>query len=527
MVNRVLFDPNAFKISKPGYDVLTTTLDEQLIVDGSKPGMGIFQTGTVTINGLQEVNVSYSNPYGTIPFAFAQYVSGSQSYGGGFYYNSTTTGVTDDTVPPTTFYTTSYNSTNCIGCDVIPSSADIKIRNKTTSSKTFRYYIFFAALASNTGGSYNMTLSPTPNWTNASGTASTTVRYPTNVQTMQGIEGAITLRIRTSDGTTLPTGCTIRVVIDGSEPVALTAGNSSTTFAVTPGQGVGFNIVSSVAFNKTMVVDNISTGVNSIDTFVMTVTATPDTTIETNWPNNSTTGSSGGGVTWLSTFSNATIATINQPVSIYLHFGRTITTQEIVVIYVNGAAIFGTDSGIQSPNFTVNNGDYVQFEHRSVTNSTLNFSVRYAASSLNIDTFTTQIVDTSSGPDYTPNPIDWSDITVTTYNNIDINYNGSSSNVRTVSGVNQTLTWRFHLSAPVGSGATIQMYKNGSTLVASLTGASIYQDFNVVNGDTLHPRVQKSLVGNTTVVGLVTSLDTGVTLDTFNITLTKNSGPPE
>lgn len=57
--------------------------------------------------------------------------------------------------------------------------------------------------------------------------------------------------------------------------------------------------------------------------------------------------------------SSATIATINTSVSIYLDFGRSITTSEIVVIYVNGAAIFGTDSGSTSPSFTVNQGDYV------------------------------------------------------------------------------------------------------------------------------------------------------------------------
>lgn len=211
--------------------------------------MGIFQTGTVTAGGRSAVDVAYSNPYGTIPFALAQYANGA-SYGGGYYYNPTTTGTVNDTVPPTTFYTiTTANSTNCIGCEVVPSSTDIKVVNKLQVQNLQILYIPRSFSPQDSGGGYNQTLSPTPNWTNASGTASTTVRYGTNSQTMQGIEGAITLRLKTSDGSTIPTGAIIRVVIDGTEPVSLTAGQSSVNFAVGPGQQVGFNIVSSVGFS--------------------------------------------------------------------------------------------------------------------------------------------------------------------------------------------------------------------------------------------------------------------------------------
>lgn len=522
MSHRILLNASNFKISKPGYDVTSALTDHELILDGAKQGLGMYQTGQVTIGANVKSAISFSNPFGAIPFVLVQYNNGSSAVGGGLYETVSTTSYLEDTVPATRVYESSI--TYGIGFSYYYSTANIYIWNKSTSSRTFRYIIFFAAQASGTGGSYDVT-PDSVDWTDFSGTANAITPFGGNYQTINGIGGPITLRLKTSDGIALDTNQKINVILNGATATSLNAGSSSVTFAVDNGYTVAFNYQGSASMAyKAFTVENVSDSNATIDGFVVNATAANDYTVETNWPSGSTSSNSGG-TDYNVNVTYGTIGTINQTVTLCLISDAALASTEIVQIYKNYTLIETMTSGSTvSPNFTVNNGDYVWFTHAIIANSvTRNFSVYNITTSAVNDTFTSTIIDTyDPGPDYTPFPVDWADIDGESYYGSDIALTNSS---KTLTAFNQPISLRLSVSSTVPSGTGVYMYVNGSIQIAIGAG-STYGDFTVYVNDVIYFYVYKNTLGNYSATATVTNLTTSTVMDTFAINVTKYSGGP-
>ena len=522
MSHRILLNSSNFKISKPGYDVTSALTDHELILDGAKQGLGLYLTGQVTIAANTKTVVSFSNPYGAIPFVLIQYNNGSNAVGGGLYETVSTTSYLEDTVPATRVYESTR--TYGIGFTSYYSTSNIYIWNIATSTKTFRYIIFFAAQASGTGGTYDVT-PDSVNWTDFSGAASSTTPIGGTYQTINGIGGPITLRLRTTDNSTLATNQSVNVIINGSTATSISAGSSSVTFAVDNGDTVAFNYLGSAAMTaKSFTVENLSDSTSTLDTFSITATPANDYTIETNWPSGSTSSNSGG-TGYNVNVTYGTIGTINQTVTLCLISDANLASTEIVQIYKNYTLIKTMASGTNvSPSFTVNNGDYVWFTHAIIANSvTRTFSVYNLTTSAVNDTFTSTIIDTyDPGPDYTPFPVDWADIDGESYYGSNIALTNSS---KTLTAFNQPITIRLSVSSTVPSGTGVYMYVNGSIQIAIGAG-STYGDFTVYVNDVIYFYVYKNTLGNYSATATVTNLTTSSVMDTFAINVTKYSGEP-
>jgi hypothetical protein len=474
MTNRIVFSANALRISKPGYDVLTETNPNNLIVDGTYAGLGMYQTGTVVVSGNTKVTVAYSNPLGNIPFVMMQYARTSDAVGGGFYYESNTTSYIEDTIPASRVYETTPNSSVCIGLDYYVSTSNLYIYNRDTSARTIRYVIFYSRMAQSVSGTYD-SVPDTMNWTDFSGTSSATVAFGGNAQTISGLGGPINLRVRVTSN--LLSNQSIKAKVNNTYAATISPGSSSASFTVQNGDVVSFAYLGSAAFNSTVHVDNLTTGTNSIDTFNIIATAALDGQIETNWPNNSTTANSGG-TSYLICDSVATVATINQTVTLTLSANAALGVNEVMQVYKTGYNggnyIAVITQGQTSTSFTVVNGDEVRFRHAKYASSAAkNWTLYNSTIGAVSDTFNTTITDTySAGPDSTPDSVNWTDLSE------DITYGSAfpqaGTNTQTISGINVTVTIRLVANTSIPAGAFVQIYKNGGLVGTMGSGTSTY-----------------------------------------------------
>lgn len=520
MANRIYFSPTAFRISKPGYDAITETNINNLIVDSTYPGLGLYTTGTITIAGGNRTTVFYTNPTGQIPFVMVQANRGTDAVGGGVVRYTNTTSYIEDTTPPSRVYSTTPVSGQCYGVDVSASTDRLSIYNADTVTRTMRYAIFYPAQGGTTGGSYDQTPDAL-NWTNFSGTASSVTAFGGNSQTIAGLGGPITLRIRSS--VTLTANQSIRIKVNAGYAATISNGMSSTNITVQNGDVISFSYLGSAGYNSTVFVDNISTGTNGIDSFVITATAAPDVTLENNWPNINVSMNSGGN-SYVSGTSTQVIGNINTTVNLTVTTNRPIAIDENLIALVNGSQHALISWQQTSMSFNVTNGQTLTFSHNKYAGSAaLTFTIYNNTGSQLVDTVSSTLNDTwTAPPDYTPDPININDMYGESYYNQNLNF---VSNTVLIGGVNQQLSLRFHLAGNTPSDVTLSVERNGSN-AATIFPGQIQVDFTVVNGDTLRIRLQKTAVGQYTGTGLITSLNTGQTLDTWSMVGTKYSGAP-
>lgn len=131
MTNRVLLSASAFKVSKPGYDVVTTG-PENLMFDGSYRGLKLFGTGTVSVPIASTAEVTFGSlPY--TPLVIVQQVNSGSSYGG--YWFETAVRVNPATV-----------RRSQVGFDVSYNETKIYITNYADfgSTRTARWIVFEA-----------------------------------------------------------------------------------------------------------------------------------------------------------------------------------------------------------------------------------------------------------------------------------------------------------------------------------------------------------------------------------------------
>lgn len=506
MSARIVLSAADFKVSKPGYDVFSAT-DDQLVIDGAKHGLGLYQSGQVTIGAGQKANVSYSNPFGTIPYIIVQADRGGSAAGGGFYRYTQTTSTIEDTVPPYRRYETTRVAGVCQGLDGWHSTATIFIRNEDAVTRTFRYLIFYTAQASGAGGSYDVVPDPM-DWTNISGTANQFTPVAGNVNYVNGIGGPIGMRLRSD--VTLGPNQSMQVMVDGQVGATIGNGNNVATWTVSPGQSLAFRYLGSAAFGPaTMRVDNLASGQNDIDTFVVTATAEPDYIIDTAFPHVSGTKNSGGN-TFVIADQRQTITGINQPVSLKLTVSSPFTDGEVLQAYVNNNLIT-TASGAQmeTGNFTVVNGDAIVFRHAKMAGSAARtIYIFNNTMGFNNAQYNSTLTDTyAPTPDNTVDPVDWSDVDAEAWNTSAIGY----SSTRLISGINQTVTLSLRMNAALPSGVTISVLKNGA-FAGSIGAGEAWLDFTVVNGDQIQFRGVKSTVGSWSGLGAVYNVTTGLTI---------------
>lgn len=67
MTDRIRFDANGARISKPGIDVNVAT-ESQLILYPGMSSMSLAAQGTVTIPGGQRITVNFNNPNQRLPY---------------------------------------------------------------------------------------------------------------------------------------------------------------------------------------------------------------------------------------------------------------------------------------------------------------------------------------------------------------------------------------------------------------------------------------------------------------------------
>lgn len=527
MTNRILFTAGSFRISKPGYDVLTETNPQNLIVDGTYAGLGMYATGTATISGNTKTTISYSNVTGSIPFVLLQYSRGSDSVGGGFYYQSSTTSYLEDTTPATRVYETTPNSSVCLGFDVYVSTSNIYVWNKDTSSRTFRYVIFYPSMAGTTGGSYDM-VPDSANWTDISGAADAFTPIGGNTQTISGIGGPITLRLRAPS--TLTTNQSIRVAINGSYVTTLSDGSSSVTFSVNNGDTIGFSYLGSAGFSGTMNVDNISTGTNGIDTFSISASAAPDYDISNTFTNKSVSGNSSGGTSFIISDQNFTIAGINTTATLQITTNRSMDTSvtEVIQVYRNSSLITTLSSGSSSSSFTVSNGDAITLRHAAMGAVSIVINIQnLTVGSFSEGSYNSSISDAAPPVDYTPSSVNWPDIAYDSWGGVNAFYSQyANGQQQTLTGFNQTISMRFAVSSTPPSGVTLYFAKNNASYVAILdSGTATYADFTAVVGDVFDIRAGKTSLGNYTGTVTITNLSTSTVMDTSTIQISKNSGP--
>lgn len=526
MVQRILLDTTSgIKISKPGYDVLSALSDDQLIVDGSKHGLGMALTGTATVTPRTRVNIPYSNPYGTIPYVLVQYDSGAgYAIGGGMYGHFYTEGSYQDTSPPYYLYTTSTQS-DSVGLDVWVTTSNISIFSAHPSTRTVRYVVFFAAQADGTGGGSYDSVPDAMDWTNISGTANNT-ELANNTQTVAGIGGPIGIGVSCSPA--MASGQTLRVKVNGSTANSISGGSSSTSITAQLGDQIGFAIIGTSSYTGTITVSNLTAG-GTIDTFTISVSAAPNYGVTANWPNTSFTGNSGGGSWNQFADSGTTIGgTLNTTVTLQVQANRNLLSNEALQVYVNSVNVATINAGQQAVTFSVTLGASVVFRHAYFTGSTpvTTFSIyNISASNAFVDSYTSQITDTYvPAPDVTPDAVNWNDVSGETYNNQTCIRN---TNTVTIGGINQTITLRLIMNNTLPSGTSIAAWINGSE-VSSISSGSNTLDCSVVNGDTLFYRFSKAGAGNYTDSGAVYNLSDGSAVidSSISANLTVNSGPP-
>lgn len=67
MTDRILFNKDGLKVSKPGFDVNTAS-EENLLMYPGMSVMTVAAEGTVTIPGGQRITVNFSNPNSRMPY---------------------------------------------------------------------------------------------------------------------------------------------------------------------------------------------------------------------------------------------------------------------------------------------------------------------------------------------------------------------------------------------------------------------------------------------------------------------------
>ncbi len=93
MVNtpRILLSADALKVSKPGFDVLTSTDPKELSFDSSKKGLGVAATGTMTVDNSSRFWDITIPDLGYIPVVLFQYenpFAGPENQWSGYWADS-------------------------------------------------------------------------------------------------------------------------------------------------------------------------------------------------------------------------------------------------------------------------------------------------------------------------------------------------------------------------------------------------------------------------------------------------------
>ncbi len=533
MTQRVLLAPNNIKVSRPGYDVVSSTNPDELILD-ALAGIGYIssQTGTVTISGFTgypapKAVIPYSSN-GSIPFILVQCNRGGSALGGGFTYHTSTTSNLEDTIPPTRVYSTSPITADTEGFDFYYSTSNMYIQNFESTSRTFRYYIFTANQAANSGGSYPTTMT-NGGWNNITG--DTSAERKNASVTITGIGGPISLRLITS--AVLTSGQQIKVYKNGAVVGTISSGQNSTDFTVTLGDSVWFGYLGSVAISNTNYIQNLSTGASVHSSFTIVVSGTVDYNIEHSWSNVTTNGNSGGSTYLIADQRLNPIGTINVTVPLYVQTSRALVAGEVIQIYYGAtgpsASIVATisEGGTTSGSFSVINGYDLRIRYGSISGShSLTISVYNTYSSTYLQGSWVATINDSyvAGPDYTFDSFDVGDVNGEAYFGANTLFVGTSA---TLTGANQTVSMRFQMSATVPSGMTVYIAKNNATYVAVIGPGEYYADFTVVSGDYLDARGQKTTNGTYNGTGYFVNLSTGSTVvDTVNFSILRSSGGP-
>ena len=533
MTNRVLFQPNNIRVSKPGFDVTGSLNPDQLLLD-ALAGIGYIQsaTGTVTIAGYDTYPVhSAQIPYtgnGSIPFVLVQINRGSEAVGGGFTSHTHTTSYLEDTSPARRVYETAVILSDTEGLDFYYSTTTMFIRNFDNVSRTVRYYVFTARQASNTGGTYPTTMTNGP-WGSISGDSSSP-RGDASV-TITGIGGPITLRLLCD--ITLATSMQMRVHLNGVVVATINSGSSFVDFSVTLGDSVWYEYSGTVAASFTAYVQNVTAGLTTHNGFSVSITGTIDYTLSNVPVDVSVTGNSGGSSYLLVDQRFNPVAGITVTVPLYLVCSRALVAGEVIQIYTGppGAtdlvATFGEGSST-SAIFNVVNGYDLRMRYASISGSHsigITLMNNYTGSPFSQGSWTATITDTYvASPDYTLDPLDVGDVYGEAYFNANTLQTGSAA---TISGVNQTISMRFQMSTTVPTGMQVLIAKNNSTYVVNLSAGDSFGDFTVVSGDSLDARGLKSTVGHYTGQGSFLNLSTGGNVvDVVNFDLLKSSGAP-
>lgn len=154
MTNRIVIQASGMKISKPGVNVLTAG-QEDLIFDTDHQGLGVYQTGTVSISGcstsaitpggnregLNKTTVSFSS-LGYIPMAAWQWwPSGGDVRIGGQFYAYFYDAILDGAGDPTGSYYTTYQSGDGIIGQIFTNK--LELYNRSSATITCRYVVFY------------------------------------------------------------------------------------------------------------------------------------------------------------------------------------------------------------------------------------------------------------------------------------------------------------------------------------------------------------------------------------------------
>lgn len=401
--------------------------------------------------------------------------------------------------------------------------------------------------------------------TNAqSGSGSNSIPAP-----ISGINEPVTIRATVSGYTGSVSSGTLKIMrmVLGSpveQSAASISGNGQfVETTVSAGDQIYFQYEASTAnlrkdVSFTVSVTNTSNGSVLVDTFTVTATVDadnnyvgPDTTMDAaNWANISgstnsntvTTSNAAQGITGIN-------AAINLRATISGYSGN--LTSGYLQMFVNGSSV-GTTGTMTSGAFigsNVSSGDQVYFTAYADTASGLRtgsytVTVQNMTTGDTIDTFTVGLtVDAddnyNNSGDYTPNALNWANISANTTDNSGFAY---GSNSQTVTGIDQTVSLRLSLTSTYinvyslnfgGSGSMYVSVKVDGVSVAetaydTFLGSQTFEDrqldFTVTNNDVVAVDVNFYISGTGEVSGdggascTIQNLSTGGTaLDTFTI----------
>lgn len=534
MANRVVLDgTHKFKVSKPGYDVLTSG-PQDLLVSGDYQGLGAFATGTIAPlssayqsydTGFQgEVQsifkVFFPNPTGYIPFVLLQQLQGTGRATSSYYDSDYEhyRDINDEAHPnsATGFinwfkgtrgnfsYSTSLSSCNCY----------------SSSTETVRYVAFYAKA----GDQFYPPQDVTPNAFYFSTQDTPNGNQTTGKHTVSGLADGVKIALDFRTNRPAPSPASgqpayasyqYNVVVNGTG-YQFSPGSTRKTVEVKNGDVIHFYQYNNVYTDTTVSVYNMSEigGEVLLTSFnVKTMWYQMIPTPTPNWTDTS-------GVTQATT-NTQTIQGINTNISLKLKFDPP---------YSGGLGINSQSSQFNLSNtvytseivWAFNGGTYYWYFSPSVNYNGTVSVINYTGGDYVLDTFALNV--TASPPKIIA---DWRDISAFRYvssptSNVTV---AGQTNTVTLSGLSGQHTLRLVVNSNPLNGTSMMLSRSGGawTRVIHLTGSTTSGTYLVQNGDSIYFDASRTGRGYYSFGSWAAVYDdtAGILVDNFHVSLSQ------